>query len=111
MCWIMSLWLISITLLHAGAFSPKSAYQFRREIFSRRHPLAAAPSFTESKSEIKVTSSIKFDISLAIILAGYSFEAYNEPVCESQKSHDRMMVLLRYFESDLDRQTLYTFYF
>jgi hypothetical protein len=81
MCWIMSLWLISITLLHAGAFSPKPTYQFRREITSRWYPLAVTPSSTEIKSEIKVSSSIKFDISLAIILAGYSFEAYNEPVC------------------------------
>ena len=108
MCRIMSLWLISMTLLHTGAFSPKAVYQFRREIISRWHPLAVAPSFIDSKSEIKVISSVKFDISLAIILAGYSFEAYNEPVCESQKSYDSKIVLLRYFESVLDRQTLST---
>ena len=94
---IMSLWLISMTLLHTAAFAPKSVYHFRPELISRWPRLAVASDSVDSKSEIKVTSSIKFDISLAIILAGYSFEAYNEPVCEPLNFHGRMMVIMLYF--------------
>ena len=32
------------------------------------------------RQQLSISAVVKFDISLAVILAGYSFEAYNEPV-------------------------------
>lgn len=79
----ISLWLTSITVLRIAAFAPKSVLHIRQESYFARTRLAVAPGLVDSKIQIKDTSSIKFDISLAIILAGYSFEAYNEPVLDT----------------------------
>lgn len=44
-------------------------------------PESSLPSRVEERRQQQPTSApVKFDISLAVILAGYSFEAYNEPV-------------------------------
>ena len=41
--------------------------------------LTIAPA-EKPRQSLSISAIVKFDISLAVILAGYSFEAYNEPV-------------------------------
>lgn len=46
--------------------------------------------------DVNAISPVKFDLSLAVILAGYSFEAYNEPVREADSRHCKHLSCRQY---------------
>lgn len=70
--------LLFLLLLIASSFS----FKFLKRNYNRNKYCRHSSNCYEADSNIKTLQSIScdnFDLSLAVILAGYSFQAYNEP--------------------------------
>lgn len=77
----------SDAFLSHGRYQQKAGHSFHKKFSydnvlysSRSETASTSVTSPESDGSIHSPSPHQFDISLAVILAGYSFEAYNEPV-------------------------------